>query len=90
MKYIAEIVAKTRSHPSLFLGASPRASIALLTSSKAMAAIKGRSFVTPEDVKELALPILTHRIAITPEKEMEGVENKEVIKEIIEQIEVPR
>lgn len=90
IKYIAQIISKTRSHPSLFLGASPRASIALLNASKAMAAIRGRSFVTPEDIKELATPILTHRIAVTPEKEMEGIETKEVIKEIVEALEIPR
>jgi MoxR-like ATPase len=90
MKYIAEIVHETRNNPSLFLGASPRASVALLNSSKAFAAINGRDFVTPEDVKFVAPPVLRHRIMLTPDKEMEGITTDDVIKQIVDKVEVPR
>lgn len=90
IKYIAEIVNKTRNNNALFLGASPRASLAILNGSKAMAAINGRDFVKPEDIKELVYPVLNHRIILTPEKEMEGVTTKRVIEHLIETIEIPR
>lgn len=90
MKYIAEMIHETRNNPSLFLGASPRASLALLNSSKAYAALHGRDFVTPEDVKFVAAPVLRHRIMLTPEKEMEGLTADEIIKQIVDKIEVPR
>jgi len=90
IRYIAEIVNKTRNNNSLFLGASPRASLAILNGSKAMAAINGRDFVKPEDIKELVYPVLNHRIILTPEKEMEGVSTHKVIEHLIETIEIPR
>lgn len=90
ISYIAKIVNQTRNNSSLYLGASPRASLAILTSSKAIAAMRGRDFVTPDDVKFVAEPVLKHRVILTPEKEMEGITTKEVIKQIIEKIEVPR
>ncbi|PTX18350.1 MoxR-like ATPase [Pontibacter mucosus] len=90
LEYIAHIVAETRVSKSLYLGASPRASIALLNSSKALAALRGRGFVTPEDVQELAPVVLRHRILLTPEREMEGITPDEVIKQIVQKIEVPR
>lgn len=90
MKYIAEIIHETRNHPALFLGASPRASVALLNSSKAYAAIQGRDFVTPEDVKLVAAPVLRHRVMLTPDKEMEGLTTDNVIAQLIEKVEVPR
>ena len=90
MQYIAEIVHKTRNHPHLYLGASPRASIAVLNSSKAYAAINGRDFVTPEDVKKVFPPVLRHRIILTPEREMEGATTDKVIEIIIQSVEVPR
>ena len=90
LDYIAEVVHETRNHGDLFLGASPRASLSIMKSSKAMAAIKGRDFVTPDDIKSVAHPVLNHRIILTPEREMEGVETRDVIKEIVERIEVPR
>ena len=90
ISYIAKIVNQTRNKSSLYLGASPRASLAILTSSKAIAAMRGRDFVTPDDVKFVATPVLKHRVMLTPEKEMEGITTKEVIKQIIEKIEVPR
>ncbi len=90
LNYIAQIIVNTRSNPFLFLGASPRASIAILKASKAFAAINGRDFVTPEDIKRVAIPVLQHRIIITPEREMEGVTSKQVIEQIIQAVEVPR
>ena len=88
--YIAKIVIETRNNPALYLGASPRASLAILRASKANAAIKGRDFVTPEDILEMAMPVLRHRIILTPEKEMEGVTPDDLIETILKTIEVPR
>ena len=90
VEFIAKIVNETRNNPSLFLGASPRASLAILKASKANAAIKGRDFVKPEDVLEIAAPVMRHRIILTPEKEMEGTTPDELIKNIVTNIEVPR
>ncbi len=88
--YIAQIVQQTRNNKSLFLGASPRASVAILNASKALAAIRGRDFVTPEDIRELAAPILRHRIILTPEKEMEGSTADDIVAQMLQKIEVPR
>jgi len=90
VEFIAKIVNETRNNPSLYLGASPRASLAILRSSKANAAIKGRDFVTPEDIVEMAAPVMRHRIILTPEKEMEGITADELIESIIKNIEIPR
>lgn len=90
ISYIAKIVNQTRNNASLYLGASPRASLAILSSSKAIAAMNGRDFVTPDDIKFVATPVLKHRVMLTPEKEMEGITTNEIIKQIIEKIEVPR
>lgn len=88
--YIAQIIQETRNNPSVFLGASPRASIAILMAAKSFAMINGRDFVSPEDVKFVALPVLRHRIILSPEKEMEGITADEVVKQIVDKIEVPR
>ncbi len=88
--YIARIVHQTRHHGDLFLGASPRASLSLLKASKAMAAISGRSFVTPDDVRTVSDAVLNHRVIPSPEKEMEGITAQDIIRQIIQQIEVPR
>lgn len=88
--YIARLVHDTRDNQSLYLGASPRASIAILNGAKAMAAIRGRDFVTPEDIREITLPVMVHRVILTPEREMEGLKTADIIKEIIQKIEVPR
>ncbi len=90
MRYIAQLIHETRKNAALFLGASPRASVAILNSAKAYAALSGRDFVTPEDVKFVALPVLRHRVQLTPDKEMEGATTDEVVKLIIDTIEVPR
>ena len=90
ISYIAKIVNQTRNNASLYLGASPRASLSILSTSKAIAAIRGRDFVTPEDIKFVTTPVLKHRVMLTPEKEMEGISSTDVIKQIAEQIEIPR
>ena len=90
LSYIAQIIQETRNSPALFLGASPRASVAILNGAKAYAAIQGRDFITPEDIKFIALPVLRHRVILTPDKEMEGVTSDEVITQIVDKIEVPR
>ncbi|HTO15727.1 MAG TPA: MoxR family ATPase [Edaphocola sp.] len=88
--YITQIIHDTRNNPSLYLGASPRASIALLNASKSLAVLRGRDFVTPEDIKDNVMPALRHRVALTPEKEMDGLTTDSVLKEIIDRIEIPR
>jgi MoxR-like ATPase len=90
IRYIAELVTATRNNPSIYFGASPRASINLLKSAKTLAAINGRDFVIPEDVKEMAFPVLNHRITLTPEKDMEGQTAAEVLKSIVAKVSVPR
>ena len=90
INYIAAIVNQTRNNGSLFLGASPRASMAILKTAKAIAALRGRNFVTPDDIQTVSYPVLNHRIILTPEKEMEGVTIETVIKEMLKDIEVPR
>ncbi|SDG83655.1 AAA family ATPase [Psychroflexus sediminis] len=88
--YIAEIVMQTRKHPHLLLGGSPRASLSILKVAKAFAAIQGRDFVTPEDVKMSLKPTLNHRIILSPEKEMEGTTPEQVIDLIHKSVEIPR
>ncbi len=90
LQYIANIVQETRNNNGLFLGASPRASIAILNCAKASAALNGRDFVTPDDIIEVLSPVLSHRIILTPEKEMEGANSTDVLNEIVKKIEVPR
>ena len=90
MRYIAMIVHKTRNNHALYLGASPRASLAILNASKAFAAIEGRDFVSPDDIKTVVQPILAHRVMLTPEKEMEGIKPALIIKQIVDGIEIPR
>ncbi|SDL83788.1 AAA family ATPase [Siphonobacter aquaeclarae] len=90
LAYIAQIVHETRNSKFLYLGASPRASVALLSATKALAAIRGRDFVTPEDVQELAAPVLRHRLILTPEKEMEGTTPDDIVAQILKKVEVPR
>lgn len=88
--YIASIIGNTRDNGNLYLGASPRASIAIMDASKALAAINGRDFVTPEDIKKVAVSVLRHRIILTPEREMEGFTTEKAVLQIIETIEIPR
>lgn len=88
--YVAKIIDKTRNHGKVYLGASPRASLAILKSAKAISAIRGRSFVTPDDIQFVAPHVLSHRLILTPDAEMEGTSTKEVVEDIIQEIEVPR
>ncbi|MFI5149054.1 MAG: AAA family ATPase [Bacteroidia bacterium] len=88
--YIATIIYSTRNNGSLFLGASPRASLSVMRASKTIAALRARDFVTPEDIQLVTYPVLNHRLILTPEREMEGVQTEDVIREIIQSIEVPR
>ncbi len=90
LEFIAQIVGKTRNNPALYLGASPRASLAILKASKALAAVKMRSFVVPEDILTVALPVLRHRVILSPEKEMEGVDADGLLEQVIARVEVPR
>lgn len=90
LQFIARLIHQTRNHKSLYLGASPRASLAIMNSSKAMAAIQGRDFVTPEDILAVIPPVLRHRIILSPDKEMEGITEDDVIKQIIQGMDVPR
>lgn len=90
INYITSIIRATRNSPNLILGASPRASISLLLTAKTYAAIEGRNYVIPEDIKELALPVLRHRIIIKPEAGIDGLTNDDAIKNILSKVEVPR
>jgi MoxR-like ATPase len=90
LDYIAKIIQDTRISQDLFLGASPRASLAIMKASKAMAALNGRNYVTPDDIRAVTFHVLNHRIILTPEREMEGVSSREVIENIIKRTEVPR
>jgi len=88
--YILSIVTATRGHEAIHIGAGPRASLALLESSRALALLRGRDFVTPDDVKEMAAPVLDHRVILTPESEMEGTSLPDLLRQIFEKVEVPR
>ncbi len=90
MQYIAQIVHQTRNTPALYLGGSPRASLALMTAAKAIAAMNGRDFVTPEDIRDVTAPVLHHRVLLTPEKEMEGIRPADIIRQLVQTVEVPR
>ncbi|MGC4036879.1 MAG: MoxR family ATPase [Chitinophagaceae bacterium] len=90
LQFIAKLVHQTRHHKSIYLGASPRASLAIMNASKAIAAMQGRDFVTPEDILEVIPPVLRHRIILAPDKEMEGITEDDVIKQIIHSMDIPR
>ena len=90
LQFIATLTHQTRNHKSIYLGASPRASLAIMNASKAMAAINGRDFVTPEDILEVVPAVLRHRIILSPDKEMEGVTEDAVIKQVIHAMDIPR
>ena len=89
-RFIVEIVDATRKSGWLYLGASPRASIALMNGAKAYAALQGRDFTVPEDVIYLATPVLRHRVQLSSEKELEGVGVDQVVRQIMSKIEIPR
>jgi MoxR-like ATPase len=89
LKYVRDMILKTRNHPQIGLGCGPRASLTLMKCAKARAAILGRNYVTPDDVRALAIPALNHRIMLKPEAELEGLDTKSVIRNIIEEIPIP-
>ena len=89
-RYIVEIVRRSRDWPALSLGASPRAAINLMTVAKAFAALEERDYLIPDDVKNAALPVLRHRIMLKPEAELEGLENDQVLSEVLAAVEVPK
>jgi MoxR-like ATPase len=90
LQFIAKLIHQTRNHKSIYLGASPRASLAIMNASKAVAAMQGRDFVTPEDILSVVPPVLRHRIILSPDKEMEGITEDDVIRQIIQGMDVPR
>ncbi|MCP4399899.1 MAG: MoxR family ATPase, partial [bacterium] len=90
MEYLVKIVRKTREHQSVLVGAGPRASQSLLLASRAYAAVSGRDFVTPDDIKYMAVPVLEHRLVLRPEFEIEGMTVPEVIQGILQEVAVPR
>lgn len=89
-RYLVEVVRRTREHPSVAYGASPRASVALLLCAKALAAMRGRDFATPDDVRDIATPVLRHRISLRAEAELDGATTDAVITDILSTVEVPR
>jgi MoxR-like ATPase len=90
LQFVAKLIHQTRNHKSIYLGASPRASLAIMNASKAIAAMQGRDFTTPDDIREVVIPVLRHRIILAPDKEMEGITEDEVIRQIIHGMDVPR
>jgi MoxR-like ATPase len=90
LQFIAKLIHQTRNHKSIYLGASPRASLSIMNAAKAIAAMQGRDFTTPDDIREVVTPVLRHRIILAPDKEMEGITEDEVIKQIIQGMDVPR
>ncbi len=90
LQFIAKLIHNTRNHKSIYLGASPRASLAIMNAAKAMAAMQGRDFVTPEDILGIVPAVLRHRIILSPDKEMEGITEDDVIRQIIQGMDVPR
>ncbi len=90
LRYIAAAIDATRRHPDIYLGASPRAGLALMKAAKAIAAMDGRNYCTPDDIRQIAFAVLNHRLILKPESEMDGVEMQEVVNQIFREIEVPR
>ncbi len=90
LRYVAQIVHETRNHAKIYLGGSPRASLALINTAKVAAILAGRDFMTPDDIKFMAPYILNHRIILTPEAEMEGITEEQLIQELVDTVEVPR
>jgi len=89
-RYMATIVQRTRDWPALSLGGSPRATVALMLAAKAMAAIEGRNYLIPDDVKAAAGPVLRHRLLVKPEAELEGINSDQVVAEVLAAVEVPK
>ncbi|HJW98525.1 MAG TPA: MoxR family ATPase, partial [Terriglobales bacterium] len=89
-RYLVQLVRRTRDWPSISLGASPRAAVTLMMASKGMAALDGRDYLIPDDIKGAALPVLRHRLLLKPEAELEGISTDHVIKDLVKTVEVPR
>lgn len=89
-QYISKIVAKTRNWPSVSLGGSPRAAISLMLFAKGMAAIEGRDFLIPDDIKAAAAPILRHRLVLKPEADLEGMTPDQVVRDVVKSVDVPK
>lgn len=90
MDYIVQLISETRNNPNIDIGSSPRGSISLLKCSKALAAYRGRDYVIPEDIKEMAKPVLRHRIILKPELEIEGIKPDDIIEDIFAKVKIPR
>lgn len=90
LKYIALLVQQTRTSKAIWLGASPRASVSLLQASKAFALLQGRDFIVPDDIREISIPVLGHRLVLTAETEMEGYTAEKILRRLIEKVEVPK
>ncbi|RZA03500.1 MAG: MoxR family ATPase [Sphingobacteriaceae bacterium] len=90
LEFSAKIIHETRNNKSLYLGGSPRATLAIINAAKAFAAIKGRDFVTPDDIIFITPAVLRHRVMLTPDKEMEGLTPDDIVAQIVQKIEVPR
>ena len=90
ISYIVDIVRRTRAHPGVLVGSGPRGTQAILLASRAAAALTGRDFVTPDDIKDVAVPALVHRLILRPEFELEGLSVEEVIHRILQEVTVPR
>jgi MoxR-like ATPase len=88
--YIVNLVRKTREWPAISLGASPRAAVNLMLVAKAIAAIDGRPYIVPDDVKVAALPVLRHRLVLKPEADLEGITADQTLEDVIRSVEVPR
>jgi MoxR-like ATPase len=86
LEYVVKISGFTRQHARLFLGASPRASLALVQAARARALVGGRGYVIPDDIKSLAVPVLAHRLVLTPEAEMEGTQREAIVRQALEQV----
>ena len=88
-RYIVSLSEGTRVHPDIYLGASPRASIMLLRAARAMAAAEGRDYVIPDDIKHLAVPVLSHRLIVTADAAMSGRDGATILSEVLQQVSVP-
>jgi MoxR-like ATPase len=88
-RYVVELIRRTREHPDVLLGGSPRASLALYRAAQALAAIRGHDFVTPDDIKRLAPPVLAHRIILKPESRLRKVTTRGVVEELLDTVSVP-
>ena len=90
LTYMRDVVAATRADEGVQLGAGPRGSLALLSSSRALATLRGRDFVTPDDVKRHALPVLRHRVLLSPDAQLEGRKTDELLSTMLDSVEAPR